>query len=470
MKKSILTIVSSILFLAGCYAPGNSEVESQAFTGATVFDGNGNRIDNAILVIKDQSIAYLGTNRKKVPKGAKMIDFSGKFITPGLVDAHIHFFQTAFFDSRPDAFDIRDSIPYNEVYDHQRENVGLYFDSYLRSGVTAIYDVGDFEWTLELARRVKNDSLAPHVASAGPLLTPVPQDYISVFNTEKDTVMIHLGSAETGIDHVRKVTKKGATGIKIWSVAINDSTFMENLETTAKAVEDEGNQLIVHATTLDQAKAALNLNAKLLVHSVEDTVVDKDFLDLALKNQTFYNPTLMVYDGYYRAYKAVLGDGFVINDPNNVVDARTKALLNGATSFQRYHNDTTLARQQIARMKRRADLRDSIMAINLIKVYEAGIPIVVGTDAGNPGTLHGISIYDEMEAIQKVGIPSMDIISMATKNGAEIMQRANEFGTLEEGKLADLVILEKDPSKDISNMRSITHVMLKGKLRPVDKP
>jgi imidazolonepropionase-like amidohydrolase len=95
------------------------------------------------------------------------------------------------------------------------------------------------------------------------------------------------------------------------------------------------------------------------------------------------------------------------------------------------------------------------------------VPIVVGTDAGNPGTLHGISIFDEMEYMQKAGIPAKDLIVMATKNGAMAMRRMDDFGTLERDKLANLILLETDPSENIANMRSLSHVMIKGKIMDV---
>ena len=110
------------------------------------------------------------------------------------------------------------------------------------------------------------------------------------------------------------------------------------------------------------------------------------------------------------------------------------------------------------------------MYTNLKLVHEAGIKIALSTDAGNPGTLHELSIYDELEAMQRAGIPASEIIPMATKNGAIAMRRSGDFGTLEVGKLADLIILEKDPSVDASNFRSITHVMRGGLLRLVSVP
>jgi imidazolonepropionase-like amidohydrolase len=106
---------------------------------------------------------------------------------------------------------------------------------------------------------------------------------------------------------------------------------------------------------------------------------------------------------------------------------------------------------------------------NLKRLHDSGVKVVVGTDAGNPGTLHGVSIYEEMEAMQSAGISPEDMIVIATKNGAESMRRGDDFGTLEKGKFANLIILESDPSQDISNMRSITHTMIKGKLMKVDE-
>jgi len=75
-----------------------------------------------------------------------------------------------------------------------------------------------------------------------------------------------------------------------------------------------------------------------------------------------------------------------------------------------------------------------------------------------------------MDAMQQAGISPADIIPMATRNGAMAMERAIDFGTLEVGKMTDLIVLEKDPSADASHFRSITHVMRAGLLRRVDVP
>lgn len=465
---SLLLFVFSLL---GCQSEITYESTGNDVTvlkGATLYDGNGNKIENATIILKDGKIEAIGENIT-VYGQADVIDLHGKYITPGLVDAHVHFGQTAFFDSRPDALDLRDTLDYSELQDYLKNNPEPFYEAYLRSGITAVYDVGGFSWTISRQDSAENNLDAPHVAAAGILITPVGPERLAFFRTKSDSMMSHLGSEDVGRAVVKQNTELGSTGIKLWSLRPNDSAFVRKVRTVKEEAEKLGNEIIVHATTLEQAKLALDLNATLLVHSVTDTIVDEQFINRLVESNTIYTPTLIVSRGYMNTYNAVIGaESFKITDPNQVVDEKTRQLLNNAEVFKKYTDSSAIA-NRMERFDRYLKKEDSIMAINLKKLYEAGATIVVGTDAGNPGTLHGISMFDEMEAFQKAGIPAEDIIVMATKNGALAMQRSDDFGTLEKGKLADLIILEKDPVKDISNMRSLTHVMRGGLLRPVNK-
>ncbi|NNK30936.1 MAG: amidohydrolase family protein [Flavobacteriaceae bacterium] len=206
-----------------------------------------------------------------------------------------------------------------------------------------------------------------------------------------------------------------------------------------------------------------------MFHRVDDHAVDEEFITLAREAEVVYCPTLVVLRGYYNAFKALGGETWWV-DPNNVVDAETREMIESAHLFFDYLPDPEGYEDMLQRNDTYVSSLEKTMAENLRQVYEAGIPIAVSTDAGNPGTLHGISIYDEMEAMQQAGIPAKDILVMATKNGASAMGRLADFGTLEAGKMADLIILEKDPAIDISHMRSITHVMRAGLLRQVNTP
>lgn len=464
MKNNFIIIIQLILLL-GC----QNKAENNEFTvikGATIYDGNGNSIKNGIIVIREGIIKNIGDETTGIPDNSTINDFTGKYITPGLIDAHMHFFQTGFFDSRPDALDLRDSIDYEKLQENLKINPDRYYEAYLRSGVTGVYDVGGFTWSIDLQNTAENNLNAPHVAASGILLTPASRENTKTFNTSADSVLVHLESSEHGRSVVRLNDSLGATGIKIHQFYLNDTSFMRRMVTVKEEIAKRGNKMIVHATTLEQAKEALRMEAKVLVHSVDDEPVDDEFINLAKEANVIYCPTLVVTTGYLNAFKG-LKNGFALTDSNNVIDSETKKLLLEANKFFKYFPDSNSYESFLARFEQSITNSKIIMYNNLKRLHEAGIIIAVSTDAGNPGTLHGISIYDEMEAMQEAGISAKDIITMATKNGAKAMERQDDFGTLENGKMADLIILDKNPSIDITNMRSISHVMRGGLLRSV---
>ncbi len=97
-----------------------------------------------------------------------------------------------------------------------------------------------------------------------------------------------------------------------------------------------------------------------------------------------------------------------------------------------------------------------------MRLHAAGIPIALGTDAGNPLVLHGPSVYAEMEAMQKAGLPAMEVLLAATQHAARAMGREKDLGTVEAGKVADLLVLDADPSQDIRNFRKLRQVIRGG--------
>jgi imidazolonepropionase-like amidohydrolase len=106
-----------------------------------------------------------------------------------------------------------------------------------------------------------------------------------------------------------------------------------------------------------------------------------------------------------------------------------------------------------------------VMDANLRRVQAAGITVAMGTDAGNPLTLHGVSVLAEMEAMQAAGLTPMDVIVASTRGGAMAMGRAGDLGTLEPGKAADLLVLERDPVASVSAFRSPRWIVRGGQVR-----
>lgn len=463
-----LVVVAGCFLLAGSCSPSNSEDTIKVITGATLFDGTGEEsLENSVVVIENDRIKCVGTGDEcEVPSSAEIIDADGRYITPGMVDAHMHFFQTGFFDSRPDAMDLTDTYPFPEVAAYQKQHPQRYYDSYLCSGVTGVYDVGGFSWSIDFQEEAEQNPDAPHVAAAGPLITPASG---APFDLPSDRALVTLDSEQAGIQTVQYLSELGSTGIKLWQLDAGSQEYMQRIETLAEEARERNSQLIAHATTLEQAKAALKNGAKLLVHSVSDVEVDEEFIELAKEQETIYNPTLIVSSGYMMAYRAASNIAPInIDDQGGCVDGKTRDLIESASQFEDHARFTESFLERLEDFDPEEDRVSETDVQNLKKVYDSGIPIAVGTDAGNPGTLHGISIFEEMEAMQKAGIAPRDLIVMATRNGAKAMQREDDFGTIESGKIANLLLLDENPADDISNMRSLSDVIIKGKLKKLN--
>ena len=192
--------------------------------------------------------------------------------------------------------------------------------------------------------------------------------------------------------------------------------------------------------------------------------VDAEFIALMKKNGAVYCPTLTVPDGYSRMYDAVRsGLPPPVDDPNRVVDSLTYARVLSSALI-----DSARVRGRGAASQARAT-RWRLGLENLLRVQRAGIPVAMGTDAGNPLTLHGPAVYAEMDAMREAGLNTMEVLVASTRNGARAMGRSRDFGTVEPGKAADLVILGADPLKDVRHWRRVRYVVRGGVIRPIEE-
>jgi imidazolonepropionase-like amidohydrolase len=198
------------------------------------------------------------------------------------------------------------------------------------------------------------------------------------------------------------------------------------------------------------------------VHSVGDVPVDHEFLRLARRNRTIYCPTLTVLDGYGRLRAAALEKTPpAVDDPNGCVDSETLAHVAESARLEIEADDPAAAERRRERMA----TFNRVAPANLIAVRDAGIPIAMGTDAGNPLTLHGPSVYAEMEAMQAAGMTPMEVLVASTRTGALALNRPEEFGTVEKGRQADLLVLAADPTRDVKNFRQLRYVVMGGVVR-----
>jgi len=426
-----------------------------ALVGGTLINPASAPVPNAVIVTRDGRIVCAGTRAQcSPPANAELVDVSGKFITPGLIDAHIHYSQTGWIDGRPDAVDMRAEFPYDSVVSSLQRNPAPFDRAFLCSGVTGVFDVGGFAFTIPMARTHERSLTAPRMTATGPLLTSRAHWLNLPFLPQ----FVTMTSDSTVRATVSALAEMGAGAVKVWYLQLPDSAqphARAMLMITGDAARKAKLPLIVHATQLPRAKEALTAGARVLVHSVDTDEIDDEFIAAARRNGTIVIPTLTVREGYA---DVALGRSPSKRYPLECVDAATRSNLERVIPESRRARIATVARGGTW------DRQRQTMEANLRKLRDAGIPIAMGTDAGNPGTAHGPSIYREMEAMQTAGMTARDVLSSATLVAARAMGRDADIGSLETGKRADVVVFDADPSANITNARSVRMVMRGGAL------
>jgi len=433
--------------------PGGAAPPPVALVGGTLINPGKQAIAAAVVVVRGGRIACAGTRAEcKPPSDVETVDAAGTFITPGLIDAHVHYSQTGWVDGRPDAFDVRAQFPYDSVVAALEQRPDRFNRAFLCSGVTSVFDVGGYPWTLSLQKTQELQLHAPRVVASGPLLATVDH----WVNTATARQFLHMKDDSTVRAAVRSLAHLGSRAIKVWYLQLPDSA-QQRARTLLLAAGDEAKRanlpLIVHATQLARAKDALQAGASVLVHSVAPDTIDDEFITLAKRNGTIVIPTLTVLEGYLDVAE---GRSPAERYPLECVDAVTRANL------ERMPPDSNRS-ARAARTRRREQSMSEATVGNIRRMRDAGIPIAMGTDAGNPGTAHGPSVFREMEALQAAGMPAVDVLASSTVIAARAMRR-DDIGVLESGKLADLVVFEADPTANIANARRIRMVMKGGAL------
>ena len=252
-----------------------------AIVGATVIDPAGAVTPDATVLLQGSRIQEVGPRAVvKVPAGAVVLDAAGKFVVPGLIDAHVHFFQSGGLYTRPDVYDLTAKVSYAEEQRQNKERLDDTFARFLRSGVTSVVDVGGPFWNFDVRNRAQASGLAPRVAVTGPLISTVSREALDL----GDPPIIRAATAEEARALVRREAARKPDLIEIWLVVTKEEPLEKTRPVVLAAIQEShamGFRVAVHAFELAAAKAALEMGADILVHSVIDVEVDDAFLQLA---------------------------------------------------------------------------------------------------------------------------------------------------------------------------------------------
>ena len=456
-----------ISFAVALMAAGILHAEHIALIGGTVINpADGKITRNATVFIDNGRISSIAAGMVMKYSG-RTINCVGKFILPGYIDTHVHFFQSADLFTRPDGADFNIVRPYKDEVAWIKSHLDDVFTRYLRCGITSVVDVGGPMWNFEVRKKANATEKAPRVAVAGPLISSVSREKLDL----GDPPIVKIDTPEQAREFVRKLAEQKPDLVKIWYIVDKDhpvDAFRPTVRTTIEESHAHKIRVAVHATELETARAAVEEGADILVHSVVDKPVDDAFVKLLKDRHIILCPTLVVFERYGRTFShqlnltpeeqkwgnpEVIASLDVTKIPQDKLPERVKTAL----------ADPNAALDKINKTY-------EVALPNLKKLQDAGVTIAAGTDAGNIGTIHGPALFREYQLMKEAGLTPMQILQCATANAAKLFggETGAHIGKIENGYFADLVILNSNPLDDIKNSSDIDTVIKNGVLYQAD--
>jgi len=435
MKPRLLSVV--ILVCVGFFSADASKQNNEniiAIIGATVIDGTGGEPSKQTVVIRGDRIEAVGANVEP-PAGARRIDAEGMTLMPGLFDLHTH-------------------LPYSSV-SGAASDWPKNLKAYLYCGVTSVVDFGAYAEMFEPMRRLIRTGVvvAPRISLAVRITTPgghgAEGGRGEFFSLEVSTAREARAAVRRALPYQPDVIKAFTDG---WRYdAAPDMTSMN--EETLTALVDEahknGLEVLTHTVTLERAKIAARAGVDVIAHGVGDRVADEELFKLMKAAGTAYAPTLAVYEPRGRdiltpllgAVLAPLARIRFVPPQNPPMRPADGSAENG----------------DLPRMRRWTVLQNNTAALR-----KAGITFGVGTDSGVTGTHHGWATLRELHLLVAGGLTPIEAITAATGSAARAIKVDGERGTIAPGKLADLVLVEGEPHKDIRDIEKVKRVFLGG--------
>ena len=445
-----------------------AHAEKMALVGGKLINPATSQIfENSVIVIDGDRIEAVYQKIVPVPKDVRAIDCKGKFILPGYIDTHVHFFQSGDLFTRPDGADLNSVRPYKDEVAWVKSHVNDVFARYLRSGITSVVDVGGPFWNFEVRKAANRAAQAPRVAVAGPLISSVSREKLDL----GDPPIVKIDTPDQAREFVRKLAAQNPDLVKIWYIVDKDHP-VESFRPIVRATVEESHshkiRVAVHATELETARAAVQEGADVLVHSVTDKPVDDAFVKLLKDRHTILCPTLVVFERYGRTFSHQLNltpEEKKWGNPEVIASLDVTKIPQDKLP-DRIKNALAKPDEALDRIEKTYE----VALPNLKRLEDAGVTIAAGTDAGNIGTIHGPALFREFQLMKEAGLTPMQILQCATANAAKLFggEIGAHIGSIDSGYFADLVVLKSSPLDDITHSSDIDMVIKNGVVYPAE--
>lgn len=404
-------------------------MEMLVLTNLLLIDGTGREpVRDSTIIIHNNHIKYVGTVTD-YPVEAKVIDLHNYTVMPGLIDCHLHLGgmtvekpgkaigKVSFTDM------VSFTLDYLRNYNYRRRLA-------IENGVTTIRSAGDlYPHIVKLRDKIAAGKLkGPRIFTPGPTITaPGGHPASTIYKGNRyisENAIRQIDSPDIARDEVKRLVEGGVDCIKAIYSDINpmDTAHkvprlsLKVLEALADEAHNSNLKLMVHTGSADEIMKSLQAGADSIEHGIlpggDSLGFDEKLIELMLDRGTYFVPTVAIA----WAYKEMYPDFF----------SNVKALIK--------------------------------------KLFDSGVPIAAGTDSGTPGVVIGKGLHKELELFVEAGLSPMEALVAGTKIAAENIGKGNELGTVEKGKLADLIVISKNPLEDMNNTKDIKMVIKDGNI------
>ena len=436
MRKISSLLLSIILLPTLVNAQAKAVPRSQplVFTHVTLIDGTGAppMPDMTVIVTGDRITKIGRSGDATVPRGARVVNATGKYLIPGLWDMHVHLSWTK-----------ATALPV-----------------LVANGVTSVRDLGGRlgeldEWRTKISAGLLT---GPRILRAGPILNGQKfNTYQMVSGNPEETRGVVRALKEVGVDFLKTHRRLPRDSY----FALIDEAKKQGLAlvghipmtVTPEEASDAGQVTIEHTETLFEGTFSAALKGRKLPDAIRQfraEEADKLFARF-VKNRTVVDPTLIAFRSYVEA-----------SDAATPPDARSRYV---ALSLKKEWAKILkpASPEDLAELKATlVELREVTRQMN-----RAGVTLVAGSDIAGP-RIPGFSLHDELALLVEAGLTPMQALQAATLTPARVLNKATDLGSIEAGKLADLVLLDADPLADIRNTQRIRAVVVNGRL--LDRP